>query len=151
MLSDSVQRLCHAPGIQFSSWVCSNVEILVGVLDWVRCQKAKREWQHGAPWEADGHGELAQVASSWAVVSHSSLHFGMLFPTIHLRAALLLLWLGSESDQGAENQPLPSVQVIFTRSVCVVVLAPGGVWEYVEGPGCTRPTSEAAERLPIVS
>lgn len=95
------------------------MKILVGVLGWVRCQKAKREWQHGAPWEADGHGELAQVGSSWAVVSRSSPHFGVVFPTIHLTVALLLVWLGIESDQGAENQPLPSVQVIFTRSVCV--------------------------------
>lgn len=149
-LSDSVQGLCRAPGIQFSSLVCWKVKIVAGVLGWVRCQKAKREWQHGGPWEADGHGELAQVGSSWAVVSHSSPHFGLLFPTIHLTEALLLVWLGGESERGAGNQPLPSVQVIFTRSVCVgaakgLVLASGGLWEYVGGPGCTRLTSEAAD------
>lgn len=75
---------------------------------------------------------------------------GCFFPTIHLTAALLLVWLGGESDRGAENQLVLSVQVIFTRSVCVgaakgLVLAPGGVWEYMGGPGCTRLTSEAAD------
>lgn len=90
------------------------------------------------------------ATESWPVVSRSSPHFGMLFPTIHLTAALLLVWLGGESDRGAENQLVLSVQVIFTRSVCVgaakgLVLALGGVWEYMGGPGCTRLTSEAAD------
>lgn len=119
MLSDIVQRLCRAPGIQFSSLVCSKVKIVVGVLGWVRCQKAKREWQHGAPWEAEGHGELVQVGSSWAVVSHSSPHFEVIFPVLPIlqQHCCLCGWVVSQTKE-LKTSLFLLVQVFFTRSVC---------------------------------
>lgn len=155
LLLCSVQRSCAAPGIQFSSLVCSKVNCCGAMLGRDRWLDDRKHGENGS---MKLHGKQTVTMSwpkwesSWAAVSQFLLADWSppLFALWDAALPLAVCAVGWRRSQIAAMKWLKTslfflLRLFLPGSGCVVaakglVLQTGGWWEHAGGPGFTRLT-----------